>query len=241
MFWDPMATKKLSKRDGAKDILDYQREGYLPEALISFMATLGWNDGTEQEVFTVQELIEKFSLERVQKSGAKFDETRLRWVNGYLIRSLDLEELYQKTQNFWPKSAEKYADDYRKRVLALVQDRLKFFAELPELTEFFFTELPVNTELISTHKQLKKVSRDEQRLILEKTVESLEKSDFSEKDITDRLNDLLQTTHQKPAVLFSLVRIVTTWSSSSPELAGSLATLGKEQTILRIRKSLTLI
>jgi glutamyl-tRNA synthetase len=70
----PDGKKKLSKRDGAKDVLDYFREGYLQEAMVNFIASLGWNDGTEQEIFTAQELIEKFSLERVQRAGAKFDE-----------------------------------------------------------------------------------------------------------------------------------------------------------------------
>src|SRR4029078_9119907 len=89
----PSGNKKLSKRDGAKDILDYSREGYLPEALINFMASLGWNDGTEQEIFSVQELIDKFSLDRVQKGGAHFDERRLLWMNGAHIRALPLDTL----------------------------------------------------------------------------------------------------------------------------------------------------
>jgi len=88
--------KKLGKRDGAKDILDYRNEGYLPEAMINFLATLGWNDGTEQEVFTRAELIEKFSLDRVQKSPARFDEQRLLWLNGQHIRALSLDELYKR-------------------------------------------------------------------------------------------------------------------------------------------------
>ena len=91
----PDGNKKLSKRDGAKDVLDYVRDGYLPQALINFIASLGWNDGTEQEVFTVQELINKFSLGRVGRSGARFDEKRLIWLNGAHIRNLALDDLYQ--------------------------------------------------------------------------------------------------------------------------------------------------
>jgi len=79
--------KKLSKRDGAKDVLDYLRDGYLVEAMINFIASLGWNDGTTQEIFSREELIEKFSLERVQKAGARFDEQRLHWMNGAWIRA----------------------------------------------------------------------------------------------------------------------------------------------------------
>ena len=81
------------------------KDGYLPEALVSFIATLGWNDGTTQEVFTVDELIEKFSLSRVQKSGARFDERRLLWANGHFIRELPLDDLYDKVADYWPKEA----------------------------------------------------------------------------------------------------------------------------------------
>ncbi|MEO7904990.1 MAG: glutamate--tRNA ligase family protein, partial [Candidatus Saccharimonadales bacterium] len=80
--------KKLGKRDGAKDILEYGSDGIVPEAMMNFLATLGWNDGTEQEVFTAAELIEKFDLSRVQKSPARFDEQRLLWLNGQHIRLL---------------------------------------------------------------------------------------------------------------------------------------------------------
>ncbi|MCA9344032.1 glutamate--tRNA ligase, partial [Candidatus Saccharibacteria bacterium] len=153
--------KKLSKRDGAKDILDYTKEGYLPEALRSFIATLGWNDGTEQEVFATDELIKKFSLQRVGKSGAHFDERRLNWVNGYFIRQKSIDELYEQVANFWPNSGASHDDSYKKQVLNLVQERLKYFSELPELTNFFFEDLPINPKLISEHKQLKKLSKDD--------------------------------------------------------------------------------
>lgn len=230
-------TKKLSKRDGAKDILDYIREGYLPDALVSFIATLGWNDGTEQEVFTRDELIDKFSLERIQRSGARFDEQRLLWTNGYFIRQLPLDELYKMVTDFWPKEATGFDDAYKKQVLSLVQERLKYFAELPELTKFFFVDLPINMTLISGHKQLKKLSSSECKQLLEQVQKSLEDSDFTVGDLNTRLNTLLEDTNQKPAVLFSLVRVATTWSPASPSLAETLAVLGKQKTISRISDS----
>src|SRR3990167_4430979 len=132
--------KKLGKRDGAKDVLDYIREGYTQEALVNFIASLGWNDGTEQEIFTVDELIEKFSLGRVQKSGARFDQQRLLWMNGQHIRTLKIEDLYERTTDFWPASAQN-ADKLRKiEVLMLVQDRLKTLADLPIITNYFFED-----------------------------------------------------------------------------------------------------
>jgi glutamyl-tRNA synthetase len=234
--------KKLSKRDGAKDILDYIREGYLPEALRSFIATLGWNDGTEQEVFTTEELIKKFSLERVGKSGAHFDERRLNWVNGHFIRELPLDDLYERVKDFWPEEASLQHDDkYRKQVLGLVQERLKYFAELPELTLFFFKDLPINPELISSHKQLKKIDKDDIRVLLQASYVELDRSDFSLEDLTKRLNGMLTITHTKPAVLFSLIRIATTQASASPGLADTLHVLGKEVSMRRIKEQLEVL
>lgn len=230
--------KKLSKRDGAKDVLDYIRDGYLPEALVNFIASLGWNDGTEQEVFSRDELIEKFSLDHVQRSGARFDERRLLWMNGHYIRELSLDDLYDKVTGFWPAEASDYDDSYKKQVLGLVQERLKYFAELPELTRFFFIDLPVDEALIAEHKQLKKLSNAVLKSLLESAKTSLEASDFTETDLTDRLNDLLEQSGQKPAVLFSLIRIATTQAPASPALAGSMATLGKERSLKRIENQL---
>jgi len=230
----PDGKKKLSKRDGAKDVLDYIRDGFMPEALVSFIATMGWNDGTEQEIYTQQELIEKFSLDRVQRSGARFDEQRLSWMNGHYIRELPLDELVSRVAEFWPAEAAPYEDGYRKAVLRLVQERLKYFSELPQLTDFFFTDLPINPELISTHKQLKKLDATEIKQLLSQAREAIAGTDFSVQQLTDCLNTLLATSGQKPAVLFSLVRIATTQAPASPGLADTLAVLGKEVSLRRI-------
>lgn len=232
----PTGTKKLSKRDGAKDVLDYIREGYLPDTLVSFIATMGWNDGSEQEVFTRDELISRFSLDRVQRSGARFDERRLLWTNGHFIRELPLEELSKKVADFWPDEAADYDADYRTQVLGLVQERLKYFAELPELTWFFFTDdIPVQPELIASHKQLKKLSSDELKQLLQQAEEALKESSFEVDDIQQRLNNLLDETGQKPVVLFSLIRIAITQASASPGLAETLAVLGQKRSLQRIQ------
>lgn len=229
--------KKLGKRDGAKDVLDYIRDGYLPEAMVSFIATLGWNDGTEQEVFTVDELIEKFSLERVGHSGAHFDTKRLNWVNGHFIRNLSLDELYKRVESYWPTSASQADETYKKSVLGLIQERLKFFSEIPELTEFFFSEPPVNLDLISGNKQLKKKQPIELTSLLEQAIDTLSESDFTTDDLQNRLNKLLESTEEKPAVLFSIIRVATTWSPASPALAETLFVLGKDRVLSRLQTS----
>lgn len=227
--------KKLGKRDGAKDVLDYIRDGYLPETMMSFIATMGWNDGTEQEVFTKQELIDRFSLSRVQRSGARFDEKRLLWMNGHFIRELTLDELASRIEYFWPESAKKAPESYKKQVLVLAQDRLKTFKDLPGLTSYFFEEPARDDSLISDNKQLKKLSTEEISHLLHEVKNVFESLDnWSSEAIQDALNQLLEITGQKPGTLFSLVRIVTTWAPFSPQLNDTLALLGKETTLNRI-------
>lgn len=130
---------KLSKRKGAKSVEEYKKEGYLPEAIFNFMALLGWNPGTEKEIFTKDGLIQDFSLDRVQKSGAIFDITKLDWMNGEYIRKLSPEELRDRAREFLPKPAKKYPPEYIKNVLILEQPRLKKLSEIGERTEYFFT------------------------------------------------------------------------------------------------------
>jgi glutamyl-tRNA synthetase len=230
--------KKLSKRDGAKDVLDYLKDGFLPETMVNFIATLGWNDGTEQEIFSRDELIEKFKLSQVGRGGAHFDERRLEWMNGVYIRNLSLDELYERSKDFWPEEAGEADENYKKQVLGLVQERLKYLSELPELTRFFFVDLQINPELISSHKQLKKFSNEELKAMLETAKTSLAQSDFSVDDLMNRLNQLLEQTGQKPAVLFSLIRIATTQAPASPGLAESLAVIGKDRSLNRLDQQL---
>ena len=231
--------KKLSKRDGAKDILAYREEGYLPDAMLNFLASLGWNDGTEQEIFSKQELIDTFSLDRVQRSGARFDEKRLLWMNGQWIRRISLDELYQRVEDYWPQSAAQFDASYKHQVLALVQDRLKTLAELPMMSRFFFEEPEVNRELITSNKQLKKLSDGEIRELLKTAHDKLaELTDWTPETIQGTLNQLLEITGQKPGVLFSLIRIVTTWAPFSPQLNDTLALLGKDKTLSRIASQL---
>lgn len=231
--------KKLGKRDGAKDILDYGKDGILPEAMMNFLATLGWNDGTEQEVFTVAELIEKFDLARVQKSPARFDEQRLLWLNGQHIRLLSLDDLYHRVANFWPTAAAHATEVDKKRVLGLVQDRLKTLLDLPILTEYFFSEPTPDWAMVDDNKQLKKLDRQELIALLEATKESFSTSEFDADSIQATLNQLLEATGQKPGILFSLIRLAVSWAPFSPALNDTLAALGKEVTLGRLDSAIT--
>ncbi len=231
--------KKLGKRDGAKDVLDYLKDGYLPETLLNFIASLGWNDGTEQELFTVDELIEKFSLNRVQHSGARFDVARLEWMNGQHIRLLSLGDLAQRVETFWPEEAHTANEEYRTHVLTLVQDRLKTLHDLPTLTSYFFTDPTPNWQMVDDNKQLSKLNRDEQVSLLRAAHSALQHTDFDANSVQAGLNQLLETTGQKPGILFSLIRLAVSWAPFSPALNDTLAALGKDRTLQRLEAAIT--
>lgn len=230
--------KKLGKRDGARDVLSYTSEGYLPETMLSFIASLGWNDGTEQEVFTRDELIEKFSLDRVGKSGARFDEKRLLWMNGQFIRELSVEDLENRVRDFWPEAAANADEAYKRQVLELAQDRLKTLADLPVLTEYFFAEPTPNWAMIDENKQLKKLERARQVELLQAALSALEKADFTPEALQASLNTLLETTGEKPGILFSLIRFAITWAPFSPALPETMATLGRDRTLKRLQQAI---
>lgn len=234
---DETGKRKLSKRHGAKPLLDYRDQGFLPEAMLNFMATIGWNDGTEQEVFTVEELIAKFSLSRVQKSGGIFDEKRLVYLNGVHIRRLSLDELYVRCDGFWPDSAVNADETYKKQVLALVHERLKFLAELPELTEFFFAEPTVAEDLFTGNKQLKKLSAEERQAMIAAATAELEQSDFTEEDLETRLRPLVEKLDTKTGILFGLLRATITGSNVAPGLFETMRVLGKDTVLQRLKKS----
>lgn len=222
--------KKLGKRDGAKDILDYKEDGYLPDALLNFLATLGWNDGTEQEVFTRSELLEKFSIQRIQKAGARFDMERLTWLNGQHIRKLSLETLSQIVADYWPASAKEASDDYRQQVLSLVHDRLKFLQELGELTDFFFQDIQHDPELLA-----KKIGRDDATTFLDEIIASLETIDFTEQALESSLRELVDKLNTSTTKLFGLVRVAITGRMVAPGLFETMMVLGKDTTLQRLR------
>lgn len=232
--------KKLGKRDGAKDVMEYLREGYLPEALVNFIATLGWNDGTEQEVFSMDELIEKFTLDRVGKSGARFDEKRLVWLNGQWIKKLVVDELHNRTlgsavaTNFWLQHGAKADAARQLEVLSVVQDRLKTLADLPKLSEFFFVPPKPNWAMIDGDKKLSKVRREELISLLDSAIDKLQNTNWEKDEIQESLNELLVETDKKPVILFGVIRFALTWAPFSPGLPETMLLLGKNETIKRL-------
>ncbi len=241
----PTGGKKLGKRDGAKSVSEYRKDGILPEAMLNYLACLGWNDGTEEEIYTKDDLVQKFSLDRIQTSGARFDETKLLWQNGQWIRKIADEQgidvLYERTIGFWPDVAADYPEDYRKRVLSIIYDRLKTLADLRTMTEYFFVPPTIDLNLIKQNKFLKKISEEELSELLQVSAQKLQDTPWNADNLQATLNELLETTGKKPAELFSLIRISLSYAPFSPALHLTLDVLGKEASLARLHNTVTAI
>ncbi len=237
----PTGNKKLSKRDGAKSVVDYRKIGILPEAILNYLTMLGWNEGNgvEDEIYSKADLIKKFSLDHIQKSGARFDENKLIWLNGMWIRKIfdeqGAEALYKYTEGFWPESAESASKEYKLQILSIVYDRLKVLSDLGTMTDYFFKDPEIDLDLITNNKFLKKFSESELEETLKLVISRLsELKKWQANDLQEILNQLLQETNKKPAELFSLVRIALSFAPFSPALNLTMEVLGRETTLARL-------
>ena len=219
---------KLSKRHGAKPALEYRDEGYLAEAVINFIAALGWNDGTTKEIYTKDELIKSFSLDRIQKSPAVFDPERLIWIDGLYIRSLSLEALLGYCGGFWGDAAAKFDESYRLLVLGLVQERLKFLEELDELTSFFFEDPQVDLGIV------KNLDVDESKNHLSNIVGLLNSAHWNHDNLEQVLREYVESNKLKTGTIFGLLRIAITGRTAATGLFETMVVLGQETTLRRL-------
>lgn len=134
--------KKLSKRDGDVSVIDYKENGYLPEALLNFVALLGWNPTADREIFTLQEICDLFDLEKVNKAGAIFDLDKLNWMNGMYLRALPIERLTQELlPNLEAHGFKNVEFDYAAKVMNLVKERINFVKDVPVFADYMFGEV----------------------------------------------------------------------------------------------------
>jgi len=235
----PQGNKKLGKRDGAKSVTEYRDDGVLAEAMLNYLACLGWNDGTEQEIYTKDELIKAFSLDRIQTSGARYDETKLLWLNGQWIRRIfdeqGAEALYARTTGFWPEAAANHDDAYKLQVLSIIYDRLKTLSDLRTMTDYFFIDPEIDLEMLTSNKFLKNLSEAEIEELLKTSITALAALDTWDADhLQTTLNNLLIETNKKPAELFSLIRLALSYAPFSPALDLTMSVLGRETTLARL-------
>jgi nondiscriminating glutamyl-tRNA synthetase len=225
---------KLSKRHGAKSISELKKEGYLPEALANFMAFLGWNPGTEREIYSLPSLIKEFSLQRVQKGGAVFNIKRLDFINSFYIRQKSVEKLTELCLPYLPQKETNL--DYLKKVAALYQDRLKKLSEIGELTDFFFKDkLPYQKELL-TWKQM----GDREVLTsldnLEEILSKIRIEDWTKENLEKILMPQAEKSGDRGILLWPL-RVALTGKEASAGPFEIAEILGKDKTIKRINEA----
>ncbi|HVW66985.1 MAG TPA: glutamate--tRNA ligase [Candidatus Peribacteraceae bacterium] len=227
---------KLSKRQNSVSVEEYIAKGYLPEAMLNFLAMLGWNDGTTQELFTMQELMEKFSLDRVQKSGAIFDLDKLNWLQGQWIRKLTTEEfsarIFPLVINAYPEATDD--KDFAKKA-ALIQERITFFQEAPEMLGYFYHDPFIEKDLVANKKQ-KVTEEDVPRYvkILIDTLEPIDEKDWNEATLESVIRSAVEKNELKLGQLLWPLRALLTGREYSPGAFEVAAALGKEMVMKRL-------
>ncbi|MBI4134840.1 MAG: glutamate--tRNA ligase [Candidatus Sungbacteria bacterium] len=229
---------KLSKRHGVTSVVEFREQGYLPEALVNFIALLGWNPGDDREIFSLNELISLFSLEKVQKSGAIFDVAKLDWMNSEYIRMLSVSELADRLIPFMEKAdlnPRGIGREKLEQVVALEQPRLKTLSEIGERTFYFFKEPMYDKELLRW-KGMSDNEVSESLKFSEKIMESRIKNQESRNEIE---KIFLRTIGEgdKGKMLWPL-RVALTGLRASPGPFDIIAILGVEETLKRVRAAI---
>ena len=232
--------KKLAKREGATSVTQFRDQGYLPEALFNFLALLGWapGEGEEQEIFNREELIERFDLFRVNRASAAFSYDKLDWMNGVHIRSLSEEDLLERLLPFWqqaglvPDPCPEEERETLRRIVPLVQERMKRLDEVVEWTAFLFQEI----ETPPAEKLVGKKMTPEESLKALRCARSLlaEMGPFESEAMEPPMRALAEELGLKAGQLFGIVRWAVTGQKVAPPLFGSLAILGREQVLARL-------
>ena len=229
----PTGNRKMSKRDGNfNDVSGYIDQGYPVSGLLNFLALLGWHPGGEKEIFTVSELIAAFGLNRLQTSPARFDQKRLEWICGHHIRSLPALDSFNISAKWWPAAAADFSDDYRRRVLRLVIDRLRKWADLDPLTDFFFNdpERTTNEEVAD----LVGIDLDQVGSIIEAALVV-----FGQLKADDDLEVILRNKATEMAIkladFFMVLRYCLTGQTKTANLIDIIGLLGQEVCLRRLR------
>ena len=244
-----MGNGKLSKRDGDKmgfpvfPLLwkdpetgaiskGYREDGYLPEALLNFLALLGWNPGTDQEIFTKEELIKLFDLERVSKSGARFDIEKAKWFNHQYLHQKNSKELAKEYLKILSERNVNSSQEIVEKIVALIRDRATFITDFWELSSFFFIA-PTQYDEKAMKKQWKENSSE----ILDKIVNILSsQEDFSSANTEHIVKEFITNNGFSLGQVMPLIRLALVGEMKGPHIFDIAEIIGKDETIKRLEK-----
>ncbi len=235
--------KKLGKRDGAKDLMEYEKEGYFPEAMVNFLAFIGWNPGDEREVMSVKEIINAFDINKIQSAGGKFNEDKLLWLNKEYLKRIPIEVFENDIGKIISK---KFSIDSSllKRIAPVILERINKYSELENYLEngefdYFFKDPKLSKEMIIWKKDgTLEQAKDNLQLILNILNEILD-SNFTLEILKEKVMKFAEE-KGKGNVLWPL-RVVLSGKEKSPDPFTLLFLLGKEKSMTRIKNAIDFI
>lgn len=231
--------KKLSKRSGHSSFEDIVAQGILPETIINFVALLGWSPEDNREIFTLEELIRDFDYTRINKSPSVFDMNKLKWMNGEYIKAMDADRFYDMALPYMKEVLHKEFD--LKKIAAMVQTRIEVFPDIPGLIAFFET-LPEYDTAMYAHKKMK-TTKESALAVLKDVLPLLEaQEDYSNDALYQMLLAYVAQKEVKNGYVMWPIRTAVSGLQMTPAGATEIMEiLGKEETLLRIRKGIELL
>jgi glutamyl-tRNA synthetase len=218
--------RKLSKRHGAITVEDFRAQGYLPEALVNYLALLGWSYDDHTEIMSRDELVERFTLERVGTSAATFDYRKLEWLNGMYLRALSPDEYADRLVAYLREQGYEWDEELIRKAAPLVQEKIATLGEFPAFAGFLFARVEPDPEALGDGP------------MLPAAVERLAEVDpFEAERIEAALREVAEGLGLKPREAFQPIRLALTGSSVSPGLFESLELLGKDESLARLAGS----
>ncbi len=228
---------KMSKRAGDVAVSDYHKNGYLPEALVNFMALLGWNPGTEKEIFSLSELVKEFSLEKVQKAGAVFNLQKLDFINGFYIRQKPTEKLTKLCLPYLPEEAKKMPDKTLGKIIEAHKTRMKKISDIKELADYFFTEKLEYDKKLLVWKEMGDREVKESLECSENILSGAKK--FDKKSLEDLLVTEADTFNAKnKGYLLWPLRVALSGKQASASPFEIAEILGKEKALRRVQQAI---
>lgn len=228
---------KLSKRNGDASFQDLVAKGYLPEAIINYIALLGWSPETDQEIYSLDELKKAFNVKRIGTSGAIFDIEKLTWMNGMYLRKMELDEFYELVLPYINQAVKTESYD-KKEIAKILQTRVSVLNEIPEMIDFF-DNYPVYSNDLYINKKMKTNEEISLNSLIAARKELAELNEWNETSIHDTLMNLVQTLGIKNGQLLFPVRIAVSGKQMTPGGAIEIAEIiGKEEALRRIDSSI---
>ena len=225
--------KKLSKRHGATRVTEFREQGHLPEALVNYLALVGWAPGTEDEVFSLDDLIARWRIEQVQKAGGKWDVERLRWFGGVWMRRLSEDELARRLDGVLPPEWDR---SVVRAAIPVIRERMEVLTQARDLIAFLFTDVAPEAPLLVAKKR----TAEETRAALARATSALGALPaFGHAQVEDALKAVAMDLGWKQGDLNMPVRVAVTGTKVGPPLYESIELLGRERALARLERAET--